>query len=133
MTREEALKAVLERRDEVLAKTPWFNVEGDRVMARVQDPGEQISAGGIITPETAKQMPYHGWVVACGNGPISSRYRRGCFIIWAKYGGTDFEWGSCDVRFVNGNDIWGYYDDPMLIAAKCGIISRQEAGIPNWK
>ena len=44
---------------------------------------EEKTAGGIIIPDTAKEKPKRGTVIATGSGDISSRLKRRHCVIWS--------------------------------------------------
>ena len=67
----------------------------DRVLIEVLD-SEEKTAGGIIIPDTAKEKPQEGEVVAVGpgkrldNGSLQEMgVKQGDKILFSKYGGTD--------------------------------------------
>lgn len=68
---------------------------GDRVLVKPL-PKEEVSRGGIILPDTAKEKPQEGEVVAVGPGRISDEGKRlamevkeGDRVIYARYAGTE--------------------------------------------
>jgi len=68
---------------------------GDRVVVK-QDPEEQRTKSGIVLPETAKEKPSEGTVVAVGTGRILDNGQKvpievkvGDKVIYSKYGGTE--------------------------------------------
>ena len=70
---------------------------GDRVVVEPIEQ-EEISAGGIILPETAKEKPQKGTVVAVGPGARDEDGKRimldvgkGDIVLFAKYAGTEFK------------------------------------------
>ena len=69
----------------------------DRVIVRRIEEGEQVR-GGIIIPDTAKEKPQEGEVVAVGNGKILDNgtkvapdVKAGDKILFGKYSGTDIK------------------------------------------
>ena len=84
----------------------------DRVVIEPLE-GEEITAGGIVLPETAKEKPQKGTVLAVGPGkkaddgtivPIDVKV--GDVVIYAKYGGTEVKLGSGqEVLVVRESDI----------------------------
>ena len=61
---------------------------------------EEVTAGGIILPETAKEKPQQGKVVAAGPGRIDDKGKRvamevkvGDTVLYAKYSGTEIKIG----------------------------------------
>ena len=70
---------------------------GDRVVVEPIEQ-EETTAGGIILPETAKEKPQRGTVVATGPGSRDDQGRRialdvnqGDVVLFAKYAGTEFK------------------------------------------
>jgi len=59
---------------------------------------EEVTKGGIFLPDTAKEKPQEGKVLAVGPGRLSDDGKRlamdikvGDIVIYAKYGGTDYK------------------------------------------
>jgi chaperonin GroES len=73
---------------------------GDRVVVEPLEE-EEITASGIILPETAKEKPQKGTVVAVGPGRkdengkvITMEVKEGDVVLYAKYGGTEVKLDS---------------------------------------
>lgn len=73
---------------------------------------EQKTAFGIILPETAKEKPQKGKVIATGPGKrLESGERQemvvkvGDDVIYAKYGGTKYKMGSTEILILSEDDI----------------------------
>jgi len=131
MTRAEIEAAVDRRREDVLRKTPYFQIEGERLLCVIPPLTEDRSAGGIIIPGVAQQNPHYGWVLSVGTGEkVEKRFKVGNYIIWGKYSGTAFDWGDAQLRLIEGRDVWGYFDDLVIIAGMERLISMTEAGVP---
>ena len=69
----------------------------DRVLVQPQD-AQEITAGGIILPDSAKEKPQRGTVVAVGSGPMLESGDRGSMgvsvgdvVIYGKYAGNDIK------------------------------------------
>ncbi|WP_299425369.1 co-chaperone GroES [uncultured Meiothermus sp.] len=69
---------------------------GDRVVVqRVEE--EQVTRGGIVLPDSAKEKPQKGKVIAVGAGRyedgkrIPMDVKEGDIVVFAKYGGTEIE------------------------------------------
>lgn len=84
---------------------------GDRIFLKVQ-PAEEKTAGGILLPDTAKEKPQIGEVVAVGAGqkqddgsrsPIEVKV--GDRVLYSKYAGTDIKLGSEDYVLLSEKDI----------------------------
>lgn len=70
---------------------------GDKVVVKPSD-AEEASSGGIILPDTAKQKPSEGKVLAVGGGRVLDNGERrkltvavGDTVVYSKYGGTEFK------------------------------------------
>ena len=78
----------------------------DRVVVKRID-AEEKSAGGIIIPDTAKEKPQRGTVMAAGPGkkdePMS--VKAGDTILYGKYAGTEVSIGGEDVLIMRESDI----------------------------
>ena len=88
----------------------------DRILiTRVEE--EQKTAGGIIIPDTAKEKPQEGKVVAVGPGKWDDRGRRiplevkaGDRILFGKYAGTEIKVDGEEHIFMREDDILGILD-----------------------
>ncbi|MEX2286699.1 MAG: co-chaperone GroES [Planctomycetaceae bacterium] len=83
----------------------------DRVVVRPLD-AEETTAGGIVLPDTAKEKPQRGKVVAVGPGRLLDSGERsrialsvGDEVLFGKYGGTDIEVEGEDVKILRESDI----------------------------
>ena len=70
---------------------------GDRVVIK-PIPAEEISKGGIVLPDTAKEKPQEGKIVAVGPGRVTEEGKRvamevklGDTVMYSKYAGTEFK------------------------------------------
>lgn len=73
---------------------------------------EEKTAGGIVLPDSAKEKPQRGKVVAVGPGKLLDNGQRaqlsvavGDEVIYGKYGGTDIEVNGEDVKILRESDI----------------------------
>jgi chaperonin GroES len=88
----------------------------DRVLVvRVEE--EQKTAGGIIIPDTAKEKPQQGKVVAVGPGKMGDDGKRiamdvkvGDLVLFSKYGGTEIKVDGVENLFMREDDILGVID-----------------------
>jgi chaperonin GroES len=83
----------------------------DRVVV-VPMEAEERTAGGIVLPDTAKEKPQRGKVVAVGPGRLLDSGERAAMsvvigdeVIYGKYGGTDIEVNGEDVKILRESDI----------------------------
>ena len=85
----------------------------DRVLLRRIDSKEQLK-GGIIIPDTAKEKPQEGEVVAVGEGRlddngkrITMQVKKGDRVLFAKYSGSDVKLDDVEHLILSENDILG--------------------------
>ena len=83
----------------------------DRVLVIRLDK-ENRSKGGIIIPDTAKEKPQKGRVVAVGPGKMGKHGKRfpldvreGDHVIFSKYAGTEIKIGDIEHLFLSESDI----------------------------
>lgn len=79
--------------------------------------GEEVTASGIILPETAKEKPQRGVVLAAGPGlRLESGKRQamdvkvGDKVLYAKYGGTQIKIDDKEVLVLSENDVLAIID-----------------------
>ena len=84
---------------------------GDRVVVR-STPGEETTKSGIVIPDTAKEKPQEGVVVAVGPGRVLDDGKRehmdlgkGDKVLYAKYAGTEFKIDGDELLIVSQKDI----------------------------
>ncbi len=80
----------------------------DRVLIEPA-PAEQKTASGIIIPDTAKEKPLKGKVIAVGNGkkdePMTVKV--GDTVIYGQYSGTEIKLDSNNYLLMKESDIYG--------------------------
>ena len=83
----------------------------DRVVVEPME-AEEMTAGGIVLPDTAKEKPQRGKVIAVGLGKLLDSGERatmsvavGDEVIYGKYGGTDIEVNGEEVKILRESDI----------------------------
>jgi chaperonin GroES len=86
---------------------------GDRIVVKALE-AETTSAGGIVLPDTAKEKPQRGEVLAVGPGKLLDNGQRstidvkvGDKVVYSKYGGTEIKIGGEEVIILRGDDILG--------------------------
>jgi chaperonin GroES len=83
---------------------------GDRVLVKAAEQ-EEITASGIVLPDTAKERPSRGTVTAVGDGRwidgarVPLQVAVGDEIIYSKYGGTEVKVDGEDVLILSEHDI----------------------------
>ncbi len=85
----------------------------DRLLVRRMKE-EEKTAGGIIIPDTAKEKPQRGEVVATGNGRVTDdgkvrpmEVKSGDKVLFSKYAGTDLKLGAEEYLMINESDVLG--------------------------
>jgi len=83
----------------------------DRVVVEPME-AEEITAGGIVLPDSAKEKPQRGTVIAVGAGNLLDSGERaelsvavGDEVIYGKYGGSDIEVDGREVKILRESDI----------------------------
>lgn len=83
----------------------------DRVVVQPVD-AETTTAGGIVLPDSAKEKPQRGTVLAVGPGKLLDNGNRGTLsvavgdvVIYGKYGGSDIEVDGAEVKILRESDI----------------------------
>jgi chaperonin GroES len=85
---------------------------GDRVVVKPLEE-EERTKGGIVLPDTAKEKPQHGEVIAVGPGEwdedgkrrIALDVKEGDRVLFAKYAGTEFKSDEGDLLILRASDI----------------------------
>ena len=84
---------------------------GDRVVVK-PTPKEEVSKGGIVIPDTVREKPQEGEVLAVGPGRIDDNGKRiemevkvGDKVIYAKYAGTDIKEDDEELVILRDSDI----------------------------
>ncbi len=78
----------------------------DRVLVEPQE-AEQKTASGIIIPDTAKEKPQRGIVVAVGPGTKDEKMevKAGDIVLYGKYAGTEISYNGKDYLIMRQSDI----------------------------
>jgi chaperonin GroES len=83
----------------------------DRVVVEPKE-AEEITAGGIVLPDSAKEKPQRGTVVAIGPGKLLDSGERGTLsvtlgdeVIYGKYSGSEIEIDGREVKILRETDI----------------------------
>ena len=86
---------------------------GDRVLVEVLE-AEEVTRGGIVLPDTAKEKPQQGKVVAVGKGKISDEgkvvaleVKEGDVVLYGKYSGTELKLDDRNLLMLREEDILG--------------------------
>ena len=83
----------------------------DRVLVKRVE-AEETTAAGIIIPDTAKEKPQEGKVVAVGPGKLTDDGKRlpvevevGDIVVFSKYGGTEYREGDVEYMVLRDDDV----------------------------
>ena len=83
----------------------------DRIVVQTAE-AEQTTASGLVIPDTAKEKPQEGKVVAVGPGRIDDSGNRvsvdvaeGDVVIYSKYGGTEVSYAGEDYLILSARDV----------------------------
>ena len=83
----------------------------DRIVIK-QVEAEQTTASGLVIPDTAKEKPQEGEVLAVGPGRVDDNGQRipldvavGDKVIYSKYGGTEVKYGGDDLLVLSARDV----------------------------
>ncbi len=85
----------------------------DRIVVQPQE-AEEKTAGGIVLPDTAKEKPLMGKVIAVGAGKLLDNGKRSPVavkkndvVLFGKYGGNDVEVEGVEYKILRESDILG--------------------------
>ncbi len=84
---------------------------GDRVIVKPKDEDEQRTPSGLVIPDTAKEKPQLGDVLAVGPGEFSDGERIpidvevGDVVVYSKYGGTEVKFEGEELLIMSSRDI----------------------------
>ncbi len=83
----------------------------DRIVVQALD-AEETTASGLVIPDTAKEKPQEGEVLAVGPGRIDDNGNRvpldvavGDKVIFSKYGGTEIKYSGQDYLILSARDV----------------------------
>ena len=91
---------------------------GDRVVVKPMA-REEMTASGIVLPDTAKEKPQEGEIIAAGPGRLNEDgderepmdVKVGDKVLYAKYAGTEFKIGDDELLIVSQKDILAVVED----------------------
>ncbi|MDA2979456.1 MAG: co-chaperone GroES [Actinomycetota bacterium] len=84
---------------------------GDRIVVKPQDEDEVRTSGGLVIPDTAKEKPQLGEVLAVGPGEFKDGERIpvdvkvGDVVFYSKYGGTEVKHNGEDLLILSSRDV----------------------------
>jgi len=84
---------------------------GDRVLVEPQEK-EETTASGLVLPDTAKERPQEGKVIAVGPGRLNDEGKRiamdvkaGDVVVYSKFAGTEYSENGTDYLVLRESDI----------------------------
>ena len=103
----------------------------DRIIVRRLEEGEQ-KVGGIIIPDTAKEKPQQGKVLAVGNGRSSDEGKRipldvrtGNLILFGKYSGQEIKLDGEEYLIMKEEDVLAVIESPTTIKPVTGKAKKK--------
>jgi chaperonin GroES len=88
----------------------------DRIVIRPLE-AEEKTAGGILLPDTAKEKPQRGKVLAVGAGRLTDEGKRipltlkaGDEILYGKYAGSEVKWNGEELRILRESEVLARID-----------------------
>ncbi|MFN0204856.1 MAG: co-chaperone GroES [Planctomycetota bacterium] len=88
---------------------------GDRILIKRVE-AEEKTKGGIVLPDTAKEKPREGVVLALGEGRALENGQRAPFtvkvndrVLFSSYAGTEVKWDGEEFLILNEDDIIGVF------------------------
>ena len=95
----------------------------DRVLVR-RVTAEEKTRGGIIIPDTAKEKPQEGEVIAVGSGTLNDKgelraldVKAGDRILFGKWSGTEVKLNGEELLIMKESDIMGILENPSVAKA----------------
>ena len=86
---------------------------GDRILVKSLEEKE-VKKGGIIIPDTAKEKPQEGEVIAVGPGKLDDKGNRilmnvktGDKVVYGKYAGNEIKIDDVEYMIMNEDDVYG--------------------------
>lgn len=85
---------------------------GDRVVVKAKDDQDSRTASGLVIPDTAKEKPQLGEVLAVGPGEVNDQGERtpmdikeGDTVVYSKYGGTEIKFEGQEYLILSSRDL----------------------------
>ncbi len=82
---------------------------GARVLVRVLEE-ESVTSSGLVIPDTAKEKPQRGVVVAVGDDDEMIKVSPGDEVLYPRYSGTEVRLAGTDHLIVEANDLLAVFD-----------------------
>ena len=100
-----------------MAKSPKIKPLGNRIVVKRLE-AEEKTAGGIVLPDTAKEKPKQGEVIAVGEGTrsedgktIPTQVKKGDRIVFSSYAGTEVTLGDEEFLIMKEDDVLGILEE----------------------
>ena len=88
----------------------------DRIVVKPIE-AEEKTAGGILLPDTAKEKPQRGKVIALGEGRLTDGGKRmpltvkvGDEVLYGKYAGTEIKWKGDELKILRENEVLAIFE-----------------------
>ena len=84
---------------------------GDRIIVKPKDDDNSTTASGLVIPDTAKEKPQLGDVMAVGPGEFEDGDRipmdveKGDVVVYSKYGGTEIKFEGQEFLILSARDV----------------------------
>jgi len=89
----------------------------DKILVQANE-AETTTASGLVIPDTAKEKPQEGTVIAVGEGRVTDKgdripvdVKEGDVVIYSKYGGTDVKIEGDEYKILRSSDIYAVVVD----------------------
>ena len=88
-----------------------LNPLGDRIIVKPKEEDTATTASGLVIPDTAKEKPQLGDVLAVGPGDFQDGERlpmdvkKGDVVVYSKYGGTEIKFEGQDYLILSSRDV----------------------------
>ena len=88
-----------------------LNPLGDRIIVKPKEEDNATTASGLVIPDTAKEKPQLGDVLAVGPGDFQDGERlpmdvkKGDVVVYSKYGGTEIKFEGQDYLILSSRDV----------------------------
>ena len=89
-----------------------FKPLGNRLVVEPAEEEASVSSGGIYIPDTAKEKPQEGKVIAAGPGRLTDdgkrvpmEIKKGQTVVYSKYGGTEYRVGETEYVVLREDDV----------------------------
>ena len=111
----------------------------DRIVIKVIEDTEQTS-GGIFIPDSAKEKPQKGEVVAVGQGKVGENGERepmdvqvGDIVLYAKYAGTDIKMDGVEYKILSIKDALAVLGSEFFVIAsrRSNLVKHSFYGLPR--